>query len=195
MMALGLTDVNEQTRICSRHFLHGDSSNIPVLDLGKCFASPKKVDTDRKRRALKRSTWSPSTSAVCGEAKRVAVTPSSQSSSISAVTLGSTTGDEGMSVSVLSDSSACGRSDGTESSTALAARVEFLEAESKYLPSTMHAKTIPQLFRVEHITKNDSLVQFYTYRLFLTYLGQAAYELKYWGDSERDDARMLHLVH
>lgn len=205
MMALGLTDVSEQTHVCSRHFLHGDSSNIPVLDLGKCFASPKKVDTNRNKRALKRSTRSPSTSGsgVCGGAKRVAITPSSRASSIGVATPSSsrappttpvsTTGDEGMSVS---DSSACRLSFRSDTSTALAARVEFLEAESKYLQSTVHAKTIPQLFRVEQIAKNDSLVQFYTgfstYQLFLTFfefLGQAAYELKYWGDSERKTSR------
>ena len=37
--ALNLTedDVNEHTRVCSRHFLHGDPSNTPALDLGKRF--------------------------------------------------------------------------------------------------------------------------------------------------------------
>lgn len=43
--ALNLTehDVSERTRICSRHFFHGDPSNTPALDLGKRFASPKKM--------------------------------------------------------------------------------------------------------------------------------------------------------
>ena len=46
--ALDLTedDVNEYTRVCSRHFLHGNPSNPPSLDLGKKFASPKKVDLE-----------------------------------------------------------------------------------------------------------------------------------------------------
>ena len=67
-------------------------------------------------------------------------TPSSRASSVSNQTPGNTctTGDEAMSVSVneslLSDSSInelSFRSDGTDSSTALAARIELLEAETK----------------------------------------------------------------
>lgn len=56
LVALNLTenDVNEQTLVCSRHFLHGDPSTTPVLNLGKSFTSPKKSNTDRNRRALKR---------------------------------------------------------------------------------------------------------------------------------------------
>ena len=46
-------DVNEYTRICNRHFLHGDPSNTPALELGKWFTSPKKMDVERSRRALK----------------------------------------------------------------------------------------------------------------------------------------------
>ena len=48
LVALSLTedDVKEQTRVCSRHFL---------LDLGKSFASPKKTNTNRNKRAAKRS--------------------------------------------------------------------------------------------------------------------------------------------
>jgi hypothetical protein len=55
--ALDLTEdeVNEHTCICSRHFVHGDPSNTPALDLGKRFASPKKVHLERSRRALKRA--------------------------------------------------------------------------------------------------------------------------------------------
>ena len=50
--ALNLTvdNVNEYTHICSRDFLHGDPSNTPALDLGKRFASPKKMDVERSRR-------------------------------------------------------------------------------------------------------------------------------------------------
>ena len=54
--ALNLTEdeVKDHTRVCSRHFLHGDSCNIPSLDLGKRFASPKKVYLERSSRAHKR---------------------------------------------------------------------------------------------------------------------------------------------
>ena len=84
------------------------------------------------------------------------------------------------------------RSDATESSTALAARVEFLEAETKCLKSLMNNEPVPHLFRVEQIANKDSLVQFYTgfasYKLFINFfdfLGQAVHELNYWSDPEK----------
>ena len=33
-------DLREHTCICSRHFLHGDPSNPPSLNIGKKFLSP-----------------------------------------------------------------------------------------------------------------------------------------------------------
>jgi hypothetical protein len=51
--------------------------------------------------------------------------------------------------------------DEKESGTALAARVEFLEAESKRLTSHINAEKAPLLFRIEQIA-DDSLVKFYT---------------------------------
>ena len=43
LKALGLkaSKITKKTRICSRHFLNGDSSQVPSLDTGKRFASPK----------------------------------------------------------------------------------------------------------------------------------------------------------
>ena len=43
--ALNLTEaeIGEHAR---RHFLHGDPSNIPSLDIGKRFASPKKINIE-----------------------------------------------------------------------------------------------------------------------------------------------------
>ena len=211
LVALGLqeSDINEQTRVCSRHFLHGNTSTIPAVDLGKKFMSPKKPDSDRSNRATKRSLHSPFSDQ---GSKRVVRTPSSRASSsrasssrassVSAVTdLGSTTGDE-MSVNE-SGSSALdfalsfrSGASSTASSTALAARVEYLEAETKSLKSTAKTKTVKEFFRVEQIADNDSLVQFYTgfasYQLFLNFfefLGKAVYELNYWGDSEKKTPR------
>ena len=54
------------------------------------------------------------------------------------------------------------RSDCTDSSTALDARIELLEAETKFLRSKVSAPAKPQLFRVEQIAADNSLVQFYT---------------------------------
>ena len=44
LMALNLTegDVSEHHRICSRHFQNGDTTQIPSLNLGERFISPKK---------------------------------------------------------------------------------------------------------------------------------------------------------
>ena len=54
--ALGVAEsaISEQSRVCSRHFLHGDSSNVPVLNLGSRFASPRKKESERSKRAQKR---------------------------------------------------------------------------------------------------------------------------------------------
>lgn len=48
-------------------------------------------------------------------------------------------------------------------------------------------------FRIEHIAESDFLVQFYTgfvsYQMcmnFFEFLGPSVYNLKYWGDKERD---------
>ena len=64
--------------------------------------------------------------------------------------------------------------DDKQSDTALAARVEYLEAETKHLRSHINAEKAPLLFRVEQIAHNDSLVKFYTgfasYALFLSFL-------------------------
>ena len=186
-------DVNEHTRICSRHFFHGDPSNTPALDLGKRFCSPKKMHLDRSKRAQMRARRLASTT----------VTPSSsRASSITAPTLGSTTDEEPMSVAIeeplLSDYSVHelpSQEDGNESCTASAARVEYLEAETKYLRSHINAKK-PPFFRIEQIAENDSHIKFYTgftsYALLLSFfefLGPSVYSLKYWGDSERKTTR------
>ena len=144
--SLNLTeaDIGEHSRICSRHFLHGDSSNVPSLDIGKRFASPKKITTDRGIRALKRATRSPSLSFTTSKSKRSATPSSSRASSLTAPTSESTTDDEPMSVSIgeplLSDYSIHElplQTEDKQCGTALAARVELLEAETTYLKSQM----------------------------------------------------------
>ena len=202
--ALNLTEeeVNEHTRVCSRHFLHGDSSNTPSLDFGKCFASPKKLNTERSRRVLKRARCSVSTSSLTA-------TPASScapSMSVSTLSpeLGSTTEDEPMSVAVgeqlLSDYGVHElplqtSSNESDTGTALSARVEYLEAETKHLRNLTDTQKMP-MFRMEEIADNDSLIKFYTgfasYILFLNFfefLGPAVYRLKYWGDGERKTTR------
>lgn len=46
--------IMEYHRVCSRHFPNGDVSQPPSLHLGKRFASPKKMASDRGIRATKR---------------------------------------------------------------------------------------------------------------------------------------------
>ena len=48
------TDVKDSSRVCSRHFPNGNTTQLPSLYLGKCFASPKKRSSARSKRASKR---------------------------------------------------------------------------------------------------------------------------------------------
>ena len=61
-----------------------------------------------------------------------------------------------------------------ESDIALAARVEYLEAKTKYLRNDLDTQKAPLLFRIEQMAENDSLVKFYTgfasYVLFLNFV-------------------------
>ena len=52
-------DIHEYTRICSRHFLYGDTSSVLSLCLGKRFASPRNLQLSRGQRSLKRQKISP----------------------------------------------------------------------------------------------------------------------------------------
>ena len=49
----------EYTRICSQHFLYGNTSSVLSLYLGKRFASPRKLQLSRGQRSLKRQKISP----------------------------------------------------------------------------------------------------------------------------------------
>ena len=155
----------------------------------------KKLNVERNRRALKRSKRSLSTASLT-------VTPSSShASSVSAPTPESTPDDEPMAVAVgeplLSDFSVHElpfEADNKESDTAIAARVEYLEAETKHLRNLVDSEKVPLplLFRIEQIAENDSLVKFFTgfasYALFINFfefLGPAVYRLNYWGDVQR----------
>lgn len=79
--------------------------------------------------------------------------------------------------------------------TALAARIESLEAETEHLQSTL-STTKPTYFRIQQISGNDALTRFYTgfasYEIllaFFEFLGPAVYKLQYWGNSERITSR------
>ena len=48
-------DLKDFYRVCSRHFLDGDATKDPQLNLGEQFVSPKKRWTSRAKRAQKRN--------------------------------------------------------------------------------------------------------------------------------------------
>ena len=48
-------DLKDFHRVCSRHFLDGDATKDPQLNLGKQFASPEKRWTSRVKQAQKRN--------------------------------------------------------------------------------------------------------------------------------------------
>ena len=45
--------IKPSTRVCSRHFPHGDANKSPSLSLGKRFASPLKQDSRAKRAKIR----------------------------------------------------------------------------------------------------------------------------------------------
>ena len=205
-LQLPASHINEHSRICSRHFLHGDSANIPErVIFGKRSASPKQTATDRSKRARKRATCSTSTTpSPTPPIQRPRPLPQLHSVSVESADEHNVDGSSLsgiMSVSpgepLLSDygihelppfSSKLDSESGM-SETALFARIEFLEAETKRLMSLIDTKMVPQLFRIEQIANNDALIRFYTgfvsYELllkFFEFLGPTVYNLSYWGE-------------
>jgi hypothetical protein len=91
----------------------------------------------------------------------------------------------------LSDSSFRLSSEGPP--TALAARVEVLEAETRALHSVCNKfSNVPTHFRLEQISNSDDLIQFYTGFVshqvlmhFFDFLGPAVNRLSYWGEKQR----------
>ena len=50
------SDLKPYSRVCSRHFPDGDAKKEPEVNLGKRFASPKKRDHPRAKRAKRRDS-------------------------------------------------------------------------------------------------------------------------------------------
>ena len=57
-LKLSEVDITEHSRICSRHFLHGNILVVPSLYLGNDLASPINQESSRGERGLKRQTLS-----------------------------------------------------------------------------------------------------------------------------------------
>ena len=205
LVALNLSeeDISKHSRVCSKHFLHGSSSTTPSLDIGPRFASPKKRHSDRSKRVEKRSFRSPSFHSP-PPSTLLAKRPALESSCDTSVASNTDDDRSSMCASIgeplLSDYSIHELPSSSEkhSDSALTARVEFLEAETKYLRSIADASKAPVIskFRLSQIANDDSLVRFYTgfcsYQLllcFFEFLGPAVYRLSYWCDSERKSNR------
>lgn len=211
LSALKLTEdkVNENSRVCGRHFVDGSPDSLPTLEVN---ILPLK-NTERAKRATKRAAIRallPSAD-VIAYSKRVAPShhSSNHSSSCesSSVVLSScnvgTTDDESMSASpgeqyfidyTTHDLPSIGSDNSdSKSDVEIMARLEMLEAETKHLKVLLNAKPVqPQKFRIEQIASNDSLVHFYTgfctYALLLSFfefLGPATSQLNYWGNTKR----------
>ena len=196
--------VQEHHRVCNRHFPSGDVSQPPSLNLGKRFASPKKLATPRGLRTIKRKRLCPlrvmitpkrSLSSTPSTSREV--TPASSSEDPLSTTLSTSSRQssvEALSSSELSfDTSSISGSITAQNDTeviinkALVARIEVLEAENKSLKNKLTDKSTAH-FRLEDIAGNDSLIRFHTgfesYETliaFFDFLGDAVNNLKYWG--------------
>ena len=206
LKAVGLqeTDIFEHTRICNRHFLNGDVTQLPSLELGKRFSSPKKRGTERGKRANK--VRIPHSLLALPPVKRRALTPSSSCSSRAGTPeTGSESVETPLSASVgeplCSDYRVFELPGEKESSgdvvinTALVARIEVLEAENQKLKAQIESAK-PMHFRLENIMNNDALVRFYTGFIsydvlvaFFAFLGPAVNHLHYWGTSTSHTGR------
>ena len=183
LVALNLSeeDVSKHSRVCSKHFLHGSSSTTPSLDIGPRFASPKKRNSDRNRRVEKRNVHSASFRSP-PPSTLLAKRPALESSCDTSVASNTDDDQSSMCASIgeplLSDYGIHELPSGSEkhSDSALTARVEFLEAETKYLRSKADENKAPAVskFRLSQIANDDSLVRFYTgfysYQLLLFFL-------------------------
>ena len=182
---------------------NGSSSTTPSLDIGPRFASPKKRNSDRNKRVEKRNVHSASFRSP-PPSTLLAKRPALESSCDTSVASNTDDDQSSMCASIgeplLSDYGIHELPSGSEkhSDSALTARVEFLEAETKYLRSKADENKAPAVskFRLSQIANDDSLVRFYTgfysYQLlffFFEFLGPAVYRLSYWGYSERKSNR------
>ena len=197
--ALELQEANitKDTRVCSRHFLNGDTTQIPSRSLGKRFCSPKKRGSVKKlrlsdsftvpsKRPVKSTSTTPSASP--GPSTSYCGSDSSETNSSLVTTIGEQLLSD-YAVHELPGSSTVTASDNVVLNAGLLARVEFLESEVRRLKITSTQRTH---FRLEDIMSNDCLVRFYTgfpsYEVFLAvyeFLGPAVNKLHYWGTSKR----------
>ena len=147
--------------------MYGDVSNLPTLHLGRKFASPKKPESVRAKRALKRhmttlieSTSKRSKSQHFSGSSSCPVTPAVSDScdedKMSEEPLSVSIGEQLFSVHELPEEST---SEGSHLN--LSARIDALEAETRQLKAPQASqKAIP--WRISSIASNDELIRFYT---------------------------------
>ena len=204
--------LREHSRICSRHFLHGDPNQLPSLEIGERFASPWKRNTACSHVA--RSSLSPSfqlppkrparskkSEAPPSPAPTTQSQHSPSSSFQSSTPMPEDIDNEPLSAAIgeplLSDYSVHVlpgehvSADEIIVNTSLMSRIEILEAENERLKEALKCNK-PKFFRLEDIANDDSLVQFYTgfpsHEVFLAvfeFLGPSVNSLHYWGTSAR----------
>lgn len=191
--ALGVReeDLKSDARVCTRHFLNGDTSNLPSLSVGKRFASPKKrrapsrvpvLPRKGQKRTRKSHLESPSTShsisslltenmSTLVEGECDSPLPStSRGDPISECPFASHSVSvattyivgEAEHDSTFPSSSNERRGDlELTVSTALIARIEVLEQENAGLKRSLEA-SCKKSFRLEDISHSDQLVRCYT---------------------------------
>lgn len=136
-------DVKPHSRVCSRHFLNGDPSQIPSLHLGKRLYSPKKKapvkrmalkSPDNQFRPPKRPALSTSPAPVCLSSSHGSSSYAHGESSDTDSSLFASIGEplvSDYSVHELPGMSSVNDSDNVVLNAGLLARVEYLEAELK----------------------------------------------------------------
>ena len=186
------SDIKSYSRVCSRHFPDGDVKNDPQVNLGKRFASPRKREHPRAKRAKRRS-----------EDKDLSELRSKSESRSRSVTPALTTPSRPPQVSRSAtpqapppDPSSAEKGAVVLVNTALVARIEALEAENRSLRKNVALSQSEGPFRVEQIKNDDQLIRFYTgftsYVIFLTFfefLGPVVNDLNYWGSKEGQHKR------
>lgn len=211
LRALNLNDheIMDHHRICSRHFQHGDVTQIPSLQLGARFQSPKKTGTQRSKTALKRKTLpthfaEPVKKKLSNDLDSVSsVVTTVGEASISEASFTTPIGESLMTDYVVHElpneiasssiahcvmdkiTNCASHIDNHLVHAALTARIEYLESQNSLLKQQL---VITKPLRLANIQHNDKLVSFYTgfssyevLLLFYEFLGPAVNNLQYWG--------------
>ena len=193
--------VKPHTRVCSRHFMNGDPKNDPQANIGRRFASPIKKGSDRTTRAIERQHARRNLEMQSILTANSSASGSSSSSSTSALAhlptvtespaeamekdaepmtalVGEQLLDDYQVIDLPDDGSTAKTCSADQHlvTTALLARIEFLEAECSKLHNSERKG---QHFGIDQIKHDDCLVSFYTgflpllyFRHFFSFLGQ-----------------------